>query len=122
MGTREEAQEDNGHPGGGRQTETREATKEGGDRRGPEQEEHSRTQATAMMTAHGGTDGGRSHGGGMAADSRGPTNGGRAGGGGARGGDGEPTSQGDAEDPGGPEERSPDVMAGRCRPRRSRRD
>ncbi len=51
--------------------------------------------------AHGGADGGRSHGGVMAADSRGPTNGGGAGGGGARGGDGEPTSQGDAEDPGG---------------------
>ncbi len=49
--------------------------------------------------AHGGADGGRSHGGVMAADSRGPTNSGGAGGGGARGG--EPTSQGDAEDPGG---------------------
>ncbi len=58
-------------------------------------------QATAMMMAHGGADGGRSHGGVMAADSMGPTNGGGAGGGGARGGDGEPTSQGDAEDPGG---------------------
>ncbi len=40
------------------------------------------TQATDI----GGVDGGRRHGGGMAADSRGLTNGGRAGGGGARGG------------------------------------
>ncbi len=54
-----------------------------------------------MMMAHGGANGGRSHGGEMAADSRGLTNGGGAGGGGARGGDGEPTSQGDAGDPGG---------------------
>ncbi len=30
--TKEEAQEDDGHPGGGWQTETREATKEGGAR------------------------------------------------------------------------------------------
>ncbi len=75
-------------------------TKEGGDRRDPEKEKHSRTQATAMMTAHCGADGGRSHGGGMAADSRGPTNVDGAGSGGARGGDREPTSQGDAKDPG----------------------
>ncbi len=32
MGTKEEAQEEDGHPGGGRQTETREATEEGGAR------------------------------------------------------------------------------------------
>ncbi len=69
--------------------------KEGGDWREPEQEEPGKTQATAMM-AHGGADGGRIHGGVMAADSRGPTNGGGAGGGGARGRDGEPMSQGDA--------------------------
>ncbi len=43
----------------------------------------------------GGSDGGRSLGGGRADDSRGPTDGGGAGGGGARGGDGEPMSQGD---------------------------
>ncbi len=49
--------------------------------------------------AHGGADGGRSHGGGMAVDSRGPTNGGGAGDGGGRGV--EPMSQGDAEDPAG---------------------
>ncbi len=47
---------------------------QGRDRRAPEQEAHSWTQATAMMF-HGGR--------------------------GARGGDGEPTSQGHAEDPGG---------------------
>ncbi len=51
---------------------------QGRDRRAPEQEVHSWTQATAMMAHSGG-----------------------AGGGGARGGDGEPTSQGHAEDPGG---------------------
>ncbi len=71
---------------------------QGRDRRDPEQEAHRWTQATAMMMAHGGARG-RSHGGVIAADSRGPTNGGGAGGGGAR--DGEPMSQGDAEDPGG---------------------
>ncbi len=59
------------------------------------------TQATATMVAHGGADGGRSHGGGVVADSMGPTNGGGAGGVGARGGDREPKSQGDAEDPEG---------------------
>ncbi|KTG18041.1 hypothetical protein cypCar_00035153 [Cyprinus carpio] len=47
-----------------------------------EQEEPSRTQATAIMTAQGGADGGRSHGG-MADNSRGLTNGGGGGGGGA---------------------------------------
>ncbi len=59
------------------------------------------TQIPAMMAAHGGADGERSHGGGRAADSRGPTDGDRAGGGGGGDGDGdgEPTSQGDAEDP-----------------------
>ncbi len=57
------------------------------------------TQATAITAPHGGADGGRSHGGGRAADSRGLTDDGRAGGGGARGGDGEPMSQGDGEDP-----------------------
>ncbi len=71
------------------------------DRKDPEQEEPGGTQSTAIMVAHGGADGGRSHGGGMAADSRGPSNGSGAGGGGARGENGEPTIQGDAEDPGG---------------------
>ncbi len=61
-----------------------------------QEEAHSRTQATAMMMAHGGADRGRSHGGGMATDSRGHTKGGGAGGEGARGG--EPTSQGGVED------------------------
>ncbi len=51
------------------------------------------------MTTLCGADGGRSHGGGRADDSRGPTNGGGAGGGGARGGEGEPMKQGDEEDP-----------------------
>ncbi len=61
-----------------------------------------KTQATVTMVAHGGADGWRSHGGGVAADSMGPTNSGRAGGGGgARGGDGKPKSQGEAEDPEG---------------------
>lgn len=41
------------------------------------------TQATAIMSTHGGADGGRSHGGGRADNSRGPTNGCGAGGGGA---------------------------------------
>ncbi|KTG32598.1 hypothetical protein cypCar_00023770 [Cyprinus carpio] len=71
---------------------------QGGDRRDLEQEEPGRTQATAIP-AQGEADSGRSHGGGMAADSRGPTNGSEAGGGGARGGDREPKSQGDGEDP-----------------------
>ncbi len=60
-----------------------EGRSQGRDRRDPEQEAHSRTQATAMMMAQSGADGGRSHAGDMAADSRGPTNGGGAGGGGA---------------------------------------
>ncbi len=68
---------------------------QGGFRRDPEEEEPGGTQATAIKVARGGADGGRSHGGGMAADSSGPTNGGGAGGGGVRGGDGEPKSQGD---------------------------
>ncbi len=68
---------------------------QGGFRRDPEEEEPGGTQATAIKVARGGADGGRSHGGGMAADPRGPTNGGGAGGGGVRGGDGEPKSQGD---------------------------
>ncbi len=75
-------------------------TKEGGDRSEAEQEESGGTQVTAITVAHDGADGGPSHGGGMAADSREPTNGGRAGGGGARGGDGEPKSKGNGEDPG----------------------
>ncbi len=58
-------------------------------------------QSPARETAHGGADGGRSHGGGRADDSRGPTYGGRAGGRGAQGGDGEPISQGDGEYPEG---------------------
>ncbi|KAL1277189.1 hypothetical protein QQF64_023862 [Cirrhinus molitorella] len=53
------------------------------------------------MAAHGGADGGRSHGGGRADDSRGLTDGGGAGGGGARGGDGEPKIRGVTEDPEG---------------------
>ncbi len=52
---------------------------QGRDWRDPEQEKHSKTQATAMMMAHGGADGGRSHGGGIAADSKGPTGGGAGG-------------------------------------------
>ncbi len=63
-----------------------------------EQEEPGGTQATAITVDHFGADGGRSQGGGMAADSRGPTNGGGAGGGGTR--DGETKSKGDGEDPG----------------------
>ncbi|KAL0146518.1 hypothetical protein M9458_058149 [Cirrhinus mrigala] len=54
-----------------------------------------------MMETHDGAEGGRSHGGGQADDSRGPTNGGGAGGGRARGGDGEPMIMGDTEDPEG---------------------
>ncbi len=46
---------------------------QGRDRRDPE---HSRTWATALMMAHGGADGERSYGGGMASDSKGSTNGG----------------------------------------------
>ncbi len=103
---------EDGHPGGGRLTESR-VEMEGarksqggsdggrsqdGDRRDLEQEEPGGTQATVTMVAHGGADRGRSHGEGMAADSRGPTNGGGAGGGGARGGDREPKSQDEAED------------------------
>ncbi len=60
-----------------------------------------KTQTTVTMVAHGGADGGRSHDGGVTADSMGPTNGGGAGGGGARGGDREPKSRGEAEDPEG---------------------
>ncbi len=82
------------------QAESREVTKEGGGRREQEEGEHGMTQATAIKVAHGGADGGRSHGGGVAADSRGLTNGGGAGGGGARGRDGQPKSKGDGEDPG----------------------
>ncbi|KAL1279670.1 hypothetical protein QQF64_014270 [Cirrhinus molitorella] len=63
---------------------------QGEDRRDLMQEEPGETQATAEMASHMGADGGRSHGGGRADDSRGPTDGGGAGGGGARGGDGEP--------------------------------
>ncbi len=64
-----------------------------------EQEEPGGTQAAGPMKAtHGGTNGGRSHGGGRPDNSRGATDSGRAGGGGAQGGDGEPTSQGDEED------------------------
>ncbi len=74
--------------------------KEGEDRRELEQEEPGGTQAMAITAAHGGADGGRSHGEGMAANSRGATNGSGAGGGGARGGDGEMKSKGGGEDPG----------------------
>ncbi len=64
-----------------------------------EQAEPNGTQATAVKTTHGGADGGRSHGGGRADDSRGLTDGGGAGGGGVRGG--EPMSQADKVDPEG---------------------
>ncbi|KAI2644202.1 ABC transporter NFT1 [Labeo rohita] len=74
-------------------------TSQGDARRDLEQEEPDRTQATAIMMAHGGADGRRSHGGGRANNSRGPTDGGGAGGGGARSGVGEPKIQGDDEDP-----------------------
>ncbi len=46
-----------------------------------------KTPVTVVMVAHGGADGGRSHGGGVTADSMGLTNGGKAGCGGAQGGD-----------------------------------
>ncbi|KAL1250938.1 hypothetical protein QQF64_018734 [Cirrhinus molitorella] len=74
---------------------------QGEDRRELKQEEPGGTQIPAVTVAHGGADGGRSHGGGRADDSMGLTDGGRAGGGGARGRDGEPMIQGDAEDPEG---------------------
>ncbi len=61
------------------------------DRRGLEQEEPSRAQATGMTATPGGADRGRSHDGERAYDSRGLTNGGRAEG-------GEPMSQADEED------------------------
>ncbi len=51
--------------GGGPANRVHGGTKEGGarrDRRSPEQEAPSRTQATAMMMVHSGADGGRSHG------------------------------------------------------------
>ncbi len=64
---------------------------QGEDRRDLEQEEPGGTQAAAMKATHGGVDGGKSHGGGRSADSRGPTDGG-----GAR--DREPMSQGNGED------------------------
>ncbi len=54
---------------------------QGRDMRDPEQKEPGGTQAAATTVAHSGAEGGRSHGGGMTADSRGPTNGGGAGGG-----------------------------------------
>ncbi len=84
MGTWED-----GHPGGGQGGPD-------GDRRGLEQAMPGGTQDTAIMSTHGGADGGRSHGGGKAFDSRGPTNGSGVGGGGARGR--EPMSQGDGKD------------------------
>ncbi len=71
-----------GRPDGGRRQEGLGA---GGARRDP-----GRTQATAKKATHGG---------GMAADSRGATDGGGAGGRGARDGDREPISQGNEEDP-----------------------
>ncbi len=101
--TLEEVRAEDGHPGGGRLTESRVemegAREETGGARADQMEGGARTmEATVTMVAHGGADGGRSHGGGMAADSRGPTNGGGAGGGGARGSDREPKSQDEAED------------------------
>ncbi len=74
---------------------------EGGARRDLVQEEPGRTQATAIIVAHGGADGGRICGGVRADDSRGPTDDGGASGGGAWGEDGEPMSQGNTEDPEG---------------------
>lgn len=47
---------------------------QGEDRRGLEQEKPSWTKAAAMMLTHDGIERWRSHGGGMATDSRGPTN------------------------------------------------
>ncbi len=89
--------------------------RQGRDRRDPEQEAHSWTQATAKMMAHGGADGGRSHGGVMAADSRGPTNGGGAGGGG-------PRRRRRANNPGGCRgSGGPGWSRGLWRPRRRRR-
>ncbi len=119
----------------GRRTTESKGRRHGGNRRDLEHAAPGGTQATAIMVTHGGANGGRSHGGGRADDSRGPTNGGGAGGGGARGGDGEPMSQGDRGGAEGKEE--PDRACGtRCsrrsgvlrrrmvadRPRRSRRD
>ncbi len=61
-----------------------------------EQEEPGGTWATPTTMAHNRANGGRSNGGGMAADSRVLTNGSGAG---ARDWDGEPKSKGDGEDP-----------------------
>ncbi len=60
-----------GHPIGGRQTESRVETTEGGARRDLEQEKPGGTQATDMKTTYGRVERGRSHGGGRADDSRG---------------------------------------------------
>lgn len=85
MGTWEEAQEEDGHLGahGG----NRGRRSQGGDKRGLEQEEPSRTQVTIMTVSHGEADRVSSYGGGRANNFRGPTNGGRAVGRGARGRD-----------------------------------
>ncbi len=66
-----------------------------------EQDEPGGTQNPARMAAHSEADGGRSHGGGKADDSRGMIDGGLAGGRGAQDKEGEPRSQGDGEDPEG---------------------
>ncbi len=58
-------------------------------------------QRPARMAAHGGVDGGRSHGGDGTADTRGPTDGDDAGGVGAQVGAEQPQSLGDTEDPEG---------------------
>ncbi len=80
------AQEEDEPPGGGAahriQGGDEGGSSQGRDMRDPE--EPGGIQATATMVAHGGADGGRSHGGGMATYSKGPTNRGGAGGGGAR--------------------------------------
>ncbi len=66
MGTKEEGQEKDGHPRRGPVNRVQggheRGRSQGRDRRDPEQEGPSRTQATARLMAHGGADGGRSHG------------------------------------------------------------
>lgn len=92
----EEAQEEDGHPGGGQQLNRR---SQGGSDGGRSQGDDTRdlahvaprgTKATAIMANHGGADRGKSHGGGRAEDSRVPTIGGRADGSRDLGGGGDP--------------------------------
>ncbi|KTF86671.1 hypothetical protein cypCar_00035211 [Cyprinus carpio] len=91
------AWEEERHPGGGRRVHGGDNgwRSQGGNRRDLEHAVPGATQATAIMVTHGVADGGRSHGGGRAVDSRGPTNLGSAGGRGAR--DGEPISPCDGD-------------------------